>query len=810
MAYRFKHGDRPLEGLTVQRAVGRGGFGEVYYALADSGKQVAVKYLRENPEIELRGVAQVMNLKSPHLITIYDVRQNQDGEPFVIMEYVSGPSLRDLLVAEPEGLGPQKAAFFIKGIASGLSYLHERGIVHRDLKPGNIFYDDGYVKIGDYGLSKHIAVSAHSGNTISVGTVHYMAPEIGSGSYSRSIDIYALGVMLYEMLTGRLPFTGSSMGEILMRHLSDRPDLSGLPEPFAGVIAKALAKDPQDRYQTTDEMVEALMSASDVHEGLASFDASVLAQTPRIEDPADEDLTLTTPPKAPAVPVLDAREELDLPPIPPIPAVLGPKTAKKARKLQEKARKLQNKAERKARVMHAKLAGMGIGPAVQAGAAAPRPGDRRGWQQVAIALIVLLAVSGGLGIIRQDGVIFGASLLFLLLGTLGTLLAYKLSVRRNSIEYDFQDRLLYAACGFVFMLPAFAAGLAVTSLTRGPLQPNGFQHLLIPLTALLLLFNWNERIQMGRRQMINGGTVFWHGVVAAIIISFIKAKQNYTLDAAILGGTMLVLVQCVAGLWRLPTPGLARLATPPPKAARHPGVWNRLEGAYQRVTTAVEGAGDRLKQMGERVGKAVEDDPAASVKVDEASEAPPVKDEKAAQASAPAQQPAMALGYQPSFVGRTANAGLSFLAKLLLLVGLMAACLFSAKLIDINECGTRVLVDRGRLVASDNYGSNPDIDVMIPRAAVFAPLLLGTVLLVVARRNDGAAHFLRGFFGCGFAFAAAVLAMGSASVALGAFLSDGCVEKYDTDPLIQAGLLLAGGFVLLFWPKRREPGTIVV
>ncbi|HOO16940.1 MAG TPA: serine/threonine-protein kinase, partial [Phycisphaerae bacterium] len=183
MPYTFRHGDRPLEGVTVQRAVGRGGFGEVYYALTDSGKQVALKYLRENPEIELRGIAQVMNLKSPHLITIYDVRRNTAGEPFVLMEYVSGPSLRELLTDAPHGLGPQKAAYFIDGIAKGLAYLHDRGIVHRDLKPANIFYDDGYVKIGDYGLSKHISVSRHSGQTVSVGTVHYMAPEIANGRY---------------------------------------------------------------------------------------------------------------------------------------------------------------------------------------------------------------------------------------------------------------------------------------------------------------------------------------------------------------------------------------------------------------------------------------------------------------------------------------------------------------------------------------------------------------------------------------------------------------------------------------------------
>jgi hypothetical protein len=799
VAYTFKHGDRPIEGLTIQRAVGRGGFGEVYYALSDSGKQVAVKYLRDNPDIELRGIAHVMNLKSPHLITIYDVRHSEQGDPFVIMEYVSGPSLRELLIAEPNGLGPQKAAFFVKGIASGLSYLHERGIVHRDLKPGNIFYDDGYIKIGDYGLSKHIAVSAHSGNTISVGTVHYMAPEIGSGSYTKSIDIYALGVMLYEMLTGRLPFTGSSMGEVLMRHLSDEPNLSGLPEPFAGVIAKALAKDPRDRYQDTDEMVEALTSVSEVNESLASFDASVLAQTRRLDDLVDEDRTQTTPPRFP-VPVMDAREEIDLPPIPAIPPLLGPRAAKRARKLQERARKLQFKAEKKARAMHAKLADMGLGPAPRGRAEVARPGERKRWQQVVIALIVLFAVSGGLAIVYQDGVIFGASLLFLFLGTLGILLAYKLSVRRNLIEYDFQDRLLYAACGFVFMLPGFAAGHAVWK------HGEQFAYLIIPLTVLLLLFNWNERIQMGRRQIISGSMVFWHAVVAAVIAPMARA-EDYALVSAILAATLLILVQSVAGLWPLPTPAASRMPVAPPRTARHRRVWHRLEGAYQRVASAVEGVGERLEKTSEPREKAAEQGE-ASVKLDEASEAPSVKPDVATQAQ-PAPQPALAQGYQPSFVGRTANAGLSFLAKLVLLAGLMVAVLFANQLIDITADGAQFLVSQGHLQVIE--GGRKTVDVTIPRAGVLLPLVVGTVLLVVARRNDGAAHFLRGFFGCAFAFGAAVLAMGPASGALGEFLSQGQVaDAADANALIVSGVALALSFLLLFWPRRRYPGTIVV
>src|SRR4051812_32202040 len=248
--FRYKHGDRPLEGYTIQRAAGRGGFGEVYYAISDSGREVALKVVQAYEQIELRGISQCMNLKSPHLVTIFDVRFGEDGAPFVIMEYVNGPSLRDLLDQSPSGLGTQKAAFFLREIGKGLTYLHDCGIVHRDLKPGNIFYENGYVKIGDYGLSKAITTSMHSGQTVTVGTVHYMAPEIGAGKYDRSIDIYALGAVLYELLTGTVPYLGASPTEILLKHLSAEPDVSGIPEPFATVIKKAMAKDPAQRYQS--------------------------------------------------------------------------------------------------------------------------------------------------------------------------------------------------------------------------------------------------------------------------------------------------------------------------------------------------------------------------------------------------------------------------------------------------------------------------------------------------------------------------------------------------------------------------------
>ncbi len=275
--YRYKHGDRPLEGYTIQRAAGHGGFGEVYYALSDSGREVAIKAVQNYEQIELRGISQCMNLKSPHLVTIFDVKYNQHNEPFVVMEYVSGPSLRELLLESPGGLGTQKAAFFIREIAKGLSYLHECGIVHRDLKPSNIFYENGYVKVGDYGLTKAISASRHSGHTITVGTVHYMAPEIGAGNYNYGIDIYALGVLLYEMLTGEVPFIGGSPAEILMKHMTATPELDNIDEPFAHVIKKALAKDPDERYKSVQEMVEDLFGSDNIRNSVSHFSPDELS-----------------------------------------------------------------------------------------------------------------------------------------------------------------------------------------------------------------------------------------------------------------------------------------------------------------------------------------------------------------------------------------------------------------------------------------------------------------------------------------------------------------------------------------------------
>ncbi|HVX14605.1 MAG TPA: serine/threonine-protein kinase [Pirellulales bacterium] len=260
MKFTYPSGSRPLEGYTIKRGIGRGGFGEVYYATSDSGKEVAIKLIRRNLDVELRGVTQCLNLKHPNLLSLYDVKQDELGDSWVVMEYVAGDSLEGALERHPDGMPRQQALAWFYGIAAGVTYLHDHGIVHRDLKPGNIFSDGGIVKIGDYGLSKFISASRRSGQTESVGTVHYMAPEIGNGRYGKEIDIYALGIILYEMLTGHVPFEGESVGEVLMKHLTAEPNLQAIEEPYRTAIAKTLTKNPDARIKTVAELLAMLPS----------------------------------------------------------------------------------------------------------------------------------------------------------------------------------------------------------------------------------------------------------------------------------------------------------------------------------------------------------------------------------------------------------------------------------------------------------------------------------------------------------------------------------------------------------------------
>ncbi|MCI0458479.1 MAG: serine/threonine protein kinase [Gemmataceae bacterium] len=256
MKFTCSSGQRPLDGYTIKRGIGRGGFGEVYYAVSDGGKEVALKLVRSHLDVELRGIGQCLNFKHPNLVNLYDLRTDRQGDHWVVMEYVAGETLNVILNRHPQGLPPELARQWFGGLASAINYLHDHGIVHRDLKPGNIFIENGQVKVGDYGLAKFISDSQRGAQTQSVGTVHYMAPEISTGNYNKQIDIYAAGIILYELLTGRVPFEGESAGEILMKHLTSPPDLTRLPFEFVPIVSKALSKNPAHRYRTMAEMAK--------------------------------------------------------------------------------------------------------------------------------------------------------------------------------------------------------------------------------------------------------------------------------------------------------------------------------------------------------------------------------------------------------------------------------------------------------------------------------------------------------------------------------------------------------------------------
>lgn len=257
MSYTYKNGQQPLSGYTIKRGVGRGGFGEVYFAVSDSGKEVALKLLKGRSDVELRGVAHCLNLKHPNLVHIYDQRVDDQGNPWVVMEYVLGESLADVLDRHPQGLPMHLAKDWFISLSRAVGFLHDHGVLHRDLKPANVFVENGTVKVGDYGLCKSMG-SASERQTRNVGTVHYMAPEVGNGQYGRSVDVYACAAILYEMLVGRPPFDGDSDAEVLIKHTTEAPNLASVPTPFREVVARGLCKDPNQRYATMTEFARAV------------------------------------------------------------------------------------------------------------------------------------------------------------------------------------------------------------------------------------------------------------------------------------------------------------------------------------------------------------------------------------------------------------------------------------------------------------------------------------------------------------------------------------------------------------------------
>ncbi|RSX55232.1 serine/threonine protein kinase [Bifidobacterium dolichotidis] len=257
--------------------IGRGGMAEVYIATDTRlGRTVAIKIMRaelSNDDIFLarfrREAHAVAQMNNPNIVNIYDsgeeavVQENGQTEhvPYLVMEYVKGQTLRDILRVNG-ALSQSDAEHVMIGVLSALEYSHRMGLVHRDIKPGNIMISEqGVVKVMDFGIARALDDSATTMTQSQgvVGTAQYLSPEQARGeSVDMRSDLYSAGCVLYEMLTGKPPFTGDSAVAIAYQHVSEvatPPSVAvpGLPKMWDSIVGKAMAKDRQNRYATATE-----------------------------------------------------------------------------------------------------------------------------------------------------------------------------------------------------------------------------------------------------------------------------------------------------------------------------------------------------------------------------------------------------------------------------------------------------------------------------------------------------------------------------------------------------------------------------
>ena len=251
----------------IIRKLGSGGMANVYLAAdQELGRRVAIKILddrhaRDEQFVERfrREAQNAAGLSHPSIVSIYD-RGDSEGTYYIAMEYVEGRTLKELLVARgPSPLGI--AIDYTRQILSALRFAHRNGIVHRDIKPHNVIVDgEGRVKVMDFGIARAGAASQMTEAGSIIGTAQYLSPEQARGApVDQTSDLYSTGIVLYELLTGSVPFTGETPVEIAMKHLSQAPVAPSahrpeIPRDLDYVVLRALAKDPADRYHSAEEM----------------------------------------------------------------------------------------------------------------------------------------------------------------------------------------------------------------------------------------------------------------------------------------------------------------------------------------------------------------------------------------------------------------------------------------------------------------------------------------------------------------------------------------------------------------------------
>jgi serine/threonine protein kinase/Tfp pilus assembly protein PilF len=278
---------KTISHYRIIEELGRGGMGVVYKAEDTRLKRtVALKFLppelTRDPEAKARFIREAQaasSLDHPNICTIYEINETEDGRLFIVMACYEGQILKDVLTHTPHfpprgrpkgGIPPLSIDQIISittQIAQGLAKAHEEGIIHRDIKPANIFITkDGIVKILDFGLAKLAGQAQVTKDASTLGTVAYMSPgQLSGKEIDQRTDIWSLGVVMYEMLTGKLPFKGDYEQAVIYSILNDEPESalnikSDLPVELNRIIKKALEKNPQQRYQNIDEIISDLNS----------------------------------------------------------------------------------------------------------------------------------------------------------------------------------------------------------------------------------------------------------------------------------------------------------------------------------------------------------------------------------------------------------------------------------------------------------------------------------------------------------------------------------------------------------------------